>query len=455
MSIMPALPLSKLPSASEHQRQVAAARKTKSLPVLRSPPRRSPQKAAAPRQRPPAQLLPRADRAAPNRSEYTSPDRLQVLLREDALAVGSRTRVVFKPADPAQQRFVTAQHSQLNLFMGHHDHRAVVSDDDAVAQQCREAFQRRRRLAKSASDPPRKPPKHLPVLQETPHRQRVATILPMPFGPPVVTQRQPFSVLHLDLSTASPPIPPPLPAFPPLSGRSVTHVPLPGPLIERLRIAPKGPVAAQMVPTGPAVEATAGSGGPHKSRTGSKGSFAAAASVEEDIQLLSATGDVTSLVKLIVDTEIDSAVRKLFLWRGSASPLRTERACATEAPQRLPSLPVLPPTTRKPPAPPPASLAPPVSVRLPLAQRASVDGPVHWQGQAVVEWGLPHADAGQPMRGLRRSADATKSHGEAKGEGRNADALIDNLGTMEYLPPRKAQAYNGEAQEFGGWEPGP
>ena len=105
--MMPALLPSKLPTASEVQRQVAAARqKSKSLPsILRSPPRASPQEAAAPRQQQrPVEtraLLPRA--AAPARSEFCGPDRALVLLREDALAPIA-TRVVFKPADPAQQK---------------------------------------------------------------------------------------------------------------------------------------------------------------------------------------------------------------------------------------------------------------------------------------------------------------------------------------------------------------
>ena len=130
--MMPPLPPTKLPPASEVQRLRQS--KAKSLPSLRQ----RPAQPAAPSQHPlpqAHQLLPAA-RAAPKLSEFAAPDRLRVLIREDALA---RTRVLFKPADPAQQRFVTAQHNQTNLFMlgskhNHHDLRAVLSVDDAVTQ---------------------------------------------------------------------------------------------------------------------------------------------------------------------------------------------------------------------------------------------------------------------------------------------------------------------------------
>ena len=429
LSMMPALLPSKLPSASEVQRQVAAARqKSKSLPTLRSPPRRSPRKAAAPRQqRPPLELralLPR-ELGAGRRSEFSGPDRTQVLIREDALAP-TATRVVFKPADPAQQRFVTAQHNQVRNFMGHHDLRAVVSEDDALAQQCREAFQRRRRgLTKSKSEPPRK----LPELQESPLQRRVNTVQPMPFGPPVV-RMQPFSLLHLDHSTSPSVISPPLPASPPL--------PLPGPsplaaIVPWESSSSRGASASDLLASslGHGVQgASLGPGGhaPQRAKRSSKGSLAAAASVEGEIQLLSATGNVAHLTTRIVDTEIDSAVGKALDSPENTVPSRMDSVSATEA--RKPSLPLLPPTARRSPVPPPAS----------------VDGPAYWQGQAVSEWGLPQADA---VAGWQGQPD-------------DADAILGDLGATEYLPPRKATAGKGEprksdgqAQDISGWGPGP
>ena len=441
LTMMPALQPSKLPSASDVQRQVAAARqKAKSLPNLRSSPSRSPRKAAAPRQQGrPLELralLPRTDRAAPTRSEFSGPDRALVLLREDALAP-TATRVVFKPADPAQQRFVTAQHSQVRNFMGHHDLRAVVSEDDALAQQCREAFQRRRRgLAKSASEPPRKPPKHLSELQETPPppKRRLATVQPMPFGPPVVPLKR-GSLLHLDHSTSPSVISPPLPASPPLPGPSPLAA-IPVTLASWESSSSRGASATDLMASslGHGVRgASLGPGGqtPLKSRRSSKGSSAAAASVERDIQLLPATGNVANLATRIVDTEIDSAVGKAPDSQGNAVPLRTDPVSATEA--RRPSPPPLSPTARRSPVPP----------------LASADGPAYWQGQVVSEWGLPQADAVDGWQGPPERNDA--------------DAILGALGATESLPPRKATAGKGEprkapdgqVQDISGWGPGP
>ena len=436
---MPALLPSKLPTASEVQRQVAAARqKSKSLPTLRSPPRRSPRKAAAPRQqRRPLELralLPHTDRAAPTRSEFSGPDRALVLLREDALAP-TATRVVFKPADPAQQRFVTAQHNQVRNFMGHHDLRAVVSDNDALAQQCREAFQRRRRgLAKSASEPPRKPPKHLPELQETPLKRRVATVQPMPFGPPMVPLKR-GSLLHLDHSTSPTVISPPLPASPPLPGSGpLAAIPLP--LASWESSSSRGASATDLMASslGHGVRgASLGPGGqtPLKSKRSSNGSSAAATSVEGETQPLSATGNAASLATRVVDTEIDSAVGKALDSRENAVPLPTDPVSATEV--QKPSLPLLPPTARRSPVPPPAS----------------ADGPAYWQGQVVSEWGLPQVDAMAGWQGPPESNDT--------------DAILGNLGATEALPPRKATAGKGEPRkgpdgqvpDISGWGPGP
>ena len=435
LTMMPALLPSKLPTASEVQRQVAAARqKSKSLPTLRSPPRRSPRKAAAPRQQGrPLELralLPRTDRAAPTRSEFSGPDRALVLLREDALAPTS-TRVVFKPADPAQQRFVTAQHNQVRNFMGHHDLRAVVSDNDALAQQCREAFQRRRRgLAKSASEPPRKPPKHLPELQETPLKRRVATVQPMPFGPPMVPLKR-GSLLHLDHSTSPTVISPPLPASPPLPGSGpLAAIPLP--LASWESSSSRGASATDLMASslGHGVRgASLGPGGqtPLKNKRSSNGSSAAATSVEGEPQLLSATGNAANLATRVVDTEIDSAVGKALDSRENAVPLPTDPVSATEVQE--PSLPLLPPTARRMPVPPPAS----------------ADGPAYWQGQVVSEWGLPQAGWQGPP------------------ESNDADAILGNLGATESLPPRKATAGKGEPRkgpdgqvpDISGWGPGP
>ena len=437
--MMPALLPSKLPTASEVQRQVAAARqKSKSLPTLRSPPRRSPRKAAAPRQqRRPLELralLPHTDRAAPTRSEFSGPDRALVLLREDALAP-TATRVVFKPADPAQQRFVTAQHNQVRNFMGHHDLRAVVSDNDALAQQCREAFQRRRRgLAKSASEPPRKPPKHLPELQETPLKRRVATVQPMPFGPPMVPLKR-GSLLHLDHSTSPTVISPPLPASPPLPGSGpLAAIPLP--LASWESSSSRGASATDLMASslGHGVRgASLGPGGqtPLKSKRSSNGSSAAATSVEGETQPLSATGNAASLATRVVDTEIDSAVGKALDSRENAVPLPTDPVSATEV--QKPSLPLLPPTARRSPVPPPAS----------------ADGPAYWQGQVVSEWGLPQVDAMAGWQGPPESNDT--------------DAILGNLGATEALPPRKATAGKGEPRkgpdgqvpDISGWGPGP
>ena len=439
LTMMPALLPSKLPTASEVQRQVAAARqKSKSLPTLRSPPRRSPRKAAAPRQqRRPLELralLPHTDRAAPTRSEFSGPDRALVLLREDALAP-TATRVVFKPADPAQQRFVTAQHNQVRNFMGHHDLRAVVSDNDALAQQCREAFQRRRRgLAKSASEPPRKPPKHLPELQETPLKRRVATVQPMPFGPPMVPLKR-GSLLHLDHSTSPTVISPPLPASPPLPGSGpLAAIPLP--LASWESSSSRGASATDLMASslGHGVRgASLGPGGqtPLKSKRSSNGSSAAATSVEGEPQLLSATGNAASLATRVVDTEIDSAVGKALDSRENAVPLPTDPVSATEV--QKPSLPLLPPTARRSPVPPPAS----------------ADGPAYWQGQVVSEWGLPQVDAMAGWQGPPESNDT--------------DAILGNLGATEALPPRKATAGKGEPRkgpdgqvpDISGWGPGP
>ena len=436
---MPALLPSKLPTASEVQRQVAAARqKSKSLPTLRSPPRRSPRKAAAPRQqRRPLELralLPHTDRAAPTRSEFSGPDRALVLLREDALAP-TATRVVFKPADPAQQRFVTAQHNQVRNFMGHHDLRAVVSDNDALAQQCREAFQRRRRgLAKSASEPPRKPPKHLPELQETPLKRRVATVQPMPFGPPMVPLKR-GSLLHLDHSTSPTVISPPLPASPPLPGSGpLAAIPLP--LASWESSSSRGASATDLMASslGHGVRgASLGPGGqtPLKSKRSSNGSSAAATSVEGETQPLSATGNAASLATRVVDTEIDSAAGKALDSRENAVPLPTDPVSATEV--QKPSLPLLPPTARRSPVPPPAS----------------ADGPAYWQGQVVSEWGLPQVDAMAGWQGPPESNDT--------------DAILGNLGATEALPPRKATAGKGEPRkgpdgqvpDISGWGPGP
>ncbi len=439
LTMMPALLPSKLPTASEVQRQVAAARqKSKSLPTLRSPPRRSPRKAAAPRQqRRPLELralLPHTDRAAPTRSEFSGPDRALVLLREDALAP-TATRVVFKPADPAQQRFVTAQHNQVRNFMGHHDLRAVVSDNDALAQQCREAFQRRRRgLAKSASEPPRKPPKHLPELQETPLKRRVATVQPMPFGPPMVPLKR-GSLLHLDHSTSPTVISPPLPASPPLPGSGpLAAIPLP--LASWESSSSRGASATDLMASslGHGVRgASLGPGGqtPLKSKRSSNGSSAAATSVEGETQPLSATGNAASLATRVVDTEIDSAVGKALDSRENAVPLPTDPVSATEV--QKPSLPLLPPTARRSPVPPPAS----------------ADGPAYWQGQVVSEWGLPQVDAMAGWQGPPESNDT--------------DAILGNLGATEALPPRKATAGKGEPRkgpdgqvpDISGWGPGP
>ena len=439
LTMMPALLPSKLPTASEVQRQVAAARqKSKSLPTLRSPPRRSPRKAAAPRQQGrPLELralLPRTDRAAPTRSEFSGPDRALVLLREDALAP-TATRVVFKPADPAQQRFVTAQHNQVRNFMGHHDLRAVVSDNDALAQQCREAFQRRRRgLAKSASEPPRKPPKHLPELQETPLKRRVATVQPMPFGPPMVPLKR-GSLLHLDHSTSPTVISPPLPASPPLPGSGpLAAIPLP--LASWESSSSRGASATDLMASslGHGVRgASLGPGGqtPLKSKRSSNGSSAAATSVEGETQPLSATGNAASLATRVVDTEIDSAVGKALDSRENAVPLPTDPVSATEV--QKPSLPLLPPTARRAPVPPPAS----------------ADGPAYWQGQVVSEWGLPQVDAMAGWQGPPESNDT--------------DAILGNLGATEALPPRKATAGKGEPRkgpdgqvpDISGWGPGP
>ena len=439
LTMMPALLPSKLPTASEVQRQVAAARqKSKSLPTLRSPPRRSPRKAAAPRQqRRPLELralLPHTDRAAPTRSEFSGPDRALVLLREDALAPTS-TRVVFKPADPAQQRFVTAQHNQVRNFMGHHDLRAVVSDNDALAQQCREAFQRRRRgLAKSASEPPRKPPKHLPELQETPLKRRVATVQPMPFGPPMVPLKR-GSLLHLDPSTSPTVISPPLPASPPLPGSGpLAAIPLP--LASWESSSSRGASATDLMASslGHGMRgASLGPGGqtPLKSKRSSNGSSAAATSVEGETQPLSATGNAASLATRVVDTEIDSAVGKALDSRENAVPLPTDPVSATEV--QKPSLPLLPPTARRSPVPPPAS----------------ADGPAYWQGQVVSEWGLPQVDAMAGWQGPPESNDT--------------DAILGNLGATEALPPRKATAGKGEPRkgpdgqvpDISGWGPGP
>ena len=439
LTMMPALLPSKLPTASEVQRQVAAARqKSKSLPTLRSPPRRSPRKAAAPRQqRRPLELralLPHTDRAAPTRSEFSGPDRALVLLREDALAP-TATRVVFKPADPAQQRFVTAQHNQVRNFMGHHDLRAVVSDNDALAQQCREAFQRRRRgLAKSASEPPRKPPKHLPELQETPLKRRVATVQPMPFGPPMVPLKR-GSLLHLDHSTSPTVISPPLPASPPLPGSGpLAAIPLP--LASWESSSSRGASATDLMASslGHGVRgASLGPGGqtPLKSKRSSNGSSAAATSVEGEPQLLSATGNAASLATRVVDTEIDSAAGKALDSRENAVPLPTDPVSATEV--QKPSLPLLPPTARRSPVPPPAS----------------ADGPAYWQGQVVSEWGLPQVDAMAGWQGPPESNDT--------------DAILGNLGATEALPPRKATAGKGEPRkgpdgqvpDISGWGPGP
>ena len=435
LTMMPALLPSKLPTASEVQRQVAAARqKSKSLPTLRSPPRRSPRKAAAPRQqRRPLELralLPHTDRAAPTRSEFSGPDRALVLLREDALAP-TATRVVFKPADPAQQRFVTAQHNQVRNFMGHHDLRAVMSDNDALAQQCREAFQRRRRgLTKSASDPPRKPPKHLPELKETPLKRRVATVQPMPFGPPMVPLKR-GSLLHLDHSTSPTVISPPLPASPPLPGSGpLAAIPLP--LASWESSSSRGASATDLMASslGHGVRgASLGPGGqtPLKSKRSSNGSSAAATSVEGETQPLSATGNAASLATRVVDTEIDSAVGKALDSRENAVPLPTDPVSATEVQE--PSLPLLPPTARRMPVPPPAS----------------ADGPAYWQGQVVSEWGLPQAGWQGPP------------------ESNDADAILGNLGATESLPPRKATAGKGEPRkgpdgqvpDISGWGPGP
>ena len=439
LTMMPALLPSKLPTASEVQRQVAAARqKSKSLPTLRSPPRRSPRKAAAPRQqRRPLELralLPHTDRAAPTRSEFSGPDRALVLLREDALAP-TATRVVFKPADPAQQRFVTAQHNQVRNFMGHHDLRAVVSDNDALAQQCREAFQRRRRgLAKSASEPPRKPPKHLPELQETPLKRRVATVQPMPFGPPMVPLKR-GSLLHLDHSTSPTVISPPLPASPPLPGSGpLAAIPLP--LASWESSSSRGASATDLMASslGHGVRgASLGPGGqtPLKSKRSSNGSSAAATSVEGETQPLSATGNAASLATRVVDTEIDSAAGKALDSRENAVPLPTDPVSATEV--QKPSLPLLPPTARRSPVPPPAS----------------ADGPAYWQGQVVSEWGLPQVDAMAGWQGPPESNDT--------------DAILGNLGATEALPPRKATAGKGEPRkgpdgqvpDISGWGPGP
>ena len=435
LTMMPALLPSKLPTASEVQRQVAAARqKSKSLPTLRSPPRRSPRKAAAPRQQGrPLELralLPRTDRAAPTRSEFSGPDRALVLLREDALAPTS-TRVVFKPADPAQQRFVTAQHNQVRNFMGHHDLRAVMSDNDALAQQCREAFQRRRRgLTKSASDPPRKPPKHLPELKETPLKRRVATVQPMPFGPPMVPLKR-GSLLHLGHSTSPSVISPPLPASPPLPGSSPLAA-ISVPLASWESSSSRGASATDLTASslGHGVRgASLGPGGqtPLKSKKSSNGSSAAAASVEGETQLLSATGSAANLATRVVDTEIDSAVGKALDSRENAVPLPTDPVSATEVQE--PSLPLLPPTARRTPVPPPAS----------------ADGPAYWQGQVVSEWGLPQAGWQGPP------------------ESNDADAILGNLGATESLPPRKATAGKGEPRkgpdgqvpDISGWGPGP
>ena len=434
--MMPALLPSKLPTASEVQRQVAAARqKSKSLPsILRSPPRRSPQEAAGPRQqqRPleTRALLPRA--AAPARSEFSGPDRALVLLREDALAP-TATRVVFKPADPAQQRFVTAQHNQVRNFMGHHhDLRAVVSDYDAMAQHCREAFQRRRRgLTKSASEPPRKAPKHLPELTETPLRPRVATVQPMPFGPPVVPLKR-TSLLHLDHSTSPSVISPPLPASPPLPGPSpLAAISVPPVSLESSssREASATDLIASSLGHGVRGASLVVEGqSPLKSKTSSNGSFAAAASVEGGAQLLPATDDAANLATRIVDTEIDGAVGNAEDSRENAAPSRTEDpASATEAQQ--PSLPLVVVTARRPPVPSPSS----------------ADGPSYWQGHVVSEWGLPQADA---------------VPGEVSPESNDADAI---LGATESLPPRKATAgigeprkgCGGQVQDISGWGPGP
>ena len=442
VTMMTALLPSKLPTASEVQRQVAAARqKAKSLPsILRSPPRASPQEAAAPRQQQrPVEtraLLPRA--AAPARSEFCGPDRALVLLREDALAPIA-TRVVFKPADPAQQRFVTAQHNQVRNFLGHH-FRAVVSDDDAMAQQCREAFQRRRRgLTKSASEPPRKAPKHLPELTETPLRPRVATVQPMPFGPPVVPLKR-TSLLHLDHSTSpsviSPPLPasPPPPASPPLPGPSpLAPISVPPVSLESSSSREASPTDLMASSLGHGVQGAAlvvEGQSPLKSKTSNNGSFAAAASVEGGAQLLPANDDVANLATRIVDTEIDGAVGNAEDLRENAAPLRTDDpASATEAQQPLVPLVVV--TARRSPVPSPSS----------------ADGPSYWQGHAVSEWGLPQADR-----------DAVP--GEGPPESNDADAI---LGATESLPPRKATAgigeprkgFDGKVQDISGWGPGP